>query len=341
MKKIILFILLLITICLIPNVYAADDVKIESIDVLEKSENTEVLTPASFNGLDIDLDIRFLEKDDYILYKVVVANDSNKDYKINNTTNFGASDHIKYEYSYNDGNSVVKANSKQTMSIRVSYARLVDPSQMDASGTYTEQKNMVVKLSRGSSIIANPETGNAIIALLIITVIVCTASIIGIRKHNKVTAMLLIIGLSLPITILALDELQIKVNSKVTINTLSEFCVYDYPLIVGERVRQTPDENYTYYLESSYKYKTILGLTFTEFKNTKYFNQVGSEVPANREIFDELDEGISNLKLHFDNENIDLLLVKTDGTTSRVSETDKIVPCTVGVYKLDESQLPN
>ena len=98
MKKIILFILLLITICLIPNVYAADDVKIESIDVLEKSENTEVLTPTSFKGLDIDLDIRFLEKDDYILYKVVVANDSNKDYKITNTTNFGASDHIKYEY---------------------------------------------------------------------------------------------------------------------------------------------------------------------------------------------------------------------------------------------------
>lgn len=340
MKKIRLFILILITICFIPNVYAADDVKIESVDVLEKSDNTEVITPASYSGLNINLDVRFLEKDDYILYKVVVANDSNKDYKITNTTSFGESDHIKYEYSYNDGNSVVKANTKQTMSIRVSYARLVDPSQMDASGTYTEKKNMVVKLSRGSSIIANPETSNAIIALLIITVIVCTASIIGIRKHNKVTAMLLIIGLSLPITILALDELQIRVNSKVTINTLSEFCVYDYPLTVGEIARSTPTENYTYYLGFSYKYKTILGSTFTEFKNSKYFNQVGSEVPKNREIYDDLDNGESNLKYYFDDEYIDLLLVKTDGSTTRVNKTDKIVPCNIGVYKLDESQFP-
>jgi hypothetical protein len=205
---------------------------------------------------------------------------------------------------------------------------------MDAEGKFVERKNMVVSLSRGTSTISNPETSNAIIALFIITIIVSVASIIGIKKHNQVTTMILVIGLTvlvLPITILAIDELQIKFNSKVTIRSSLEFCVYDKGLTLNE-IDRGADESYSYFVGRAYKYNAILGMTFDDFKNSKYYNQVGNEIPKNSSIFDDYDSGVSNFEYYYTNPGTIIELLKRDGTGIGVQERDKIVSCNEGVY---------
>ena len=346
MKKFKLLLLILLGICFIPNVYAADDVKIESISVAEKSEDTEELTPASFSGLDVNLDVKFLNEKDHIKYNVVVANNSNKDYDITNTTKFGESDHIKYVYSYNNGNSVVKANTKQTMQIDVIYERKVDENELDASGRYVENKNMVVSLSRKTSNIINPKTSSILIVLIVFVTIIAIVSILGLKRNKKVTAMLLAIALSLPISILALDELQIKVNSKVTIDSIIEFCVVDYGLASEETgfkaatpslkgvVEAEKVEKYEDYINYTYRYKVLNGMTFEDFRNSKFYNQVGNETPKNEDIYD-LYNNTSMLSVLYNKENTKLFkYTKGELGYKRIEKGSVIEPCDKALYEV-------
>ncbi len=350
MKKIKYLLIVLLSIFIIP-VHAADDVSIESVDVLERSNNTEVVNPATFNGLEIKFDIKFVEKNDYIKYKVVVSNNSNKDYKISDTSKFNSSKYIKYDYSFNEGKNTVKAKTKQTMYITITFVDDQIPDSLkNADGTFTETKNMVVNLARGNMFTSNPQTSSTIIALLVaLTLIVCTTSIIGIKRKNKVTAMLLVFGisvLSLPLTIMAIEEIQIKVNSTVTINPNIEFCVYDVGLTRDYMPlqRRTDAKNvqggmdeipYNYYKQYAYVYKVGKGMTWNEFQNSNYFNQVGNETPKSQEAFYEYEDNHSKLSRLFNGlENIMYLYQndENDYYSKKVNYTDAIKPCDEGVY---------
>ena len=59
MKKIYsLLFVLLISLFFIPNVYAADNVSIESVTLDSKSDSAEVVNEASFEGLNIKFDVK-------------------------------------------------------------------------------------------------------------------------------------------------------------------------------------------------------------------------------------------------------------------------------------------
>ena len=345
MKKFKLLFLLVLFMFIIPNVYAAEDVKIESINIADKSEDVEEITPASFNGLDINLDIRFINEMDHIKYDVLVVNNSNKDYKITNKTKFGESDHIKYEYSYNSGNSIVKANSKQSMQIDITYARKVDPTELDANGRFTENKNMVVSLSRGTTQITNPKTNSLLMLLIVMAIIIVFVPIIAYRKNNKLTAMLLLVSLLLPTSILALDELQIKVNSKVTINSIMDFCVIDYglssktPIKATNEIRGAQDsivipDKYDNYINNTYRYKVMQGMTFEDFENSKYFDQVGKEIPKDEEYYN-LYDNTSNLSNFYVNERsqLEVLTINTERFKT-IEKSDIIKSCDEAVYRV-------
>ncbi len=348
MKKFKYLLLVLLSICIIP-VHAADDVSIESVDVLERSNNTEVVNPATFNGLEIKFDIKFVEKNDYIKYKVVVSNNSNKDYKISDTSKFNSSKYIQYDYSFNDGQSTVKAKSKQTMYITITFVDDQIPDSLkNADGTFTETKNMVVNLARGNMFTSNPQTSNTIIALLIVLAIIGITYIVGAKRKNKVTAMLLVFGisvLSLPLTIMAIEEIQIKVNSTVTINPNIEFCVYDKGLTANTLPKRKEVEantttayypGYNDYMENAYKYKVQKGMTWKEFQNSNYFNQVGNETPFREEAFYEYDDNHSKLWSFFNDISIgndaSLKRVDIDNNRMAVNLTDVIKPCNEAVY---------
>ena len=343
MKKIKLL-LLFISLLILPSIsYALDsnnkNIYIDSVDVIEKSNNTEILNPASFNGLTINSDIKFLEKNDYIIYKVIIKNNSTKSYKINN--NIKSSEYIKYDCSFDNNNNIVKAKSKLTMKITVTYQKEVPQNMMNDDGTFTETKNMVINLAQGNSIINNPNTSSTIIFLLMfITVIVCIVSIIGIRKHNNVKALLIIFGvsfLSLPLSIMAIESLQIQINSKVTIESPDEFCVYDQGLTMDQNTVEPTDNTYSSYLAFSYKYKYKKGMTIQDFINSEYYNQVGNETPLDMEIFNSIDyPGISNLKryiTHDLNGNIILLNLNSEEETIDDVSNHQLKPCEEGIYQ--------
>lgn len=322
-------------------------VYVESVDVLEKSDGTIVTNPATFHNLKINFDVNFKDKDDYILYKIVIVNTSNKDYRITNTNKFKDSDYIKYDYIFNNDNNIVKAKSKQTMKIKITYQRVVPDDKLNADGSFTEIKKMIVSLSQGNGILSNPKTSSTIIALLVIvTIIVCTASIIGIKRKNKVS--LLVIGVSLlvlPLGILAIESLQINVNSKVTISKESEFCVYDKGLTtamhgISGRTKQGSALRYEDVIDEAYHYTYRTGMNFNEFKNSKYFNQVGNETIVDEDAFDYYDEGFSKLDSFFntDDYNIGAYVKGSIHAEAAVINSDKIEPCDIVVYNISSKR---
>ena len=125
MKKIYsLLFVLLISLFFIPNVYAADNVSIESVTLDSKSDSAEVVNEASFEGLKIKFDVRFSAINDFVKYKVVIDNKSNQDYEISEGS-ISDSQYIKYEYNFDDDNKIAEKNKKTTLFITIKYNKVV------------------------------------------------------------------------------------------------------------------------------------------------------------------------------------------------------------------------
>lgn len=230
MKKFCLILILFLSFMIIPNVYAKDNVFIESVSIDSKSEGTNVIEDAKYDGLSLKFNVKFFELNDYIKYKVVVNNPTNKDYEITKNSNFDDNKYISYEYSYDDNDGgIVKKNSKMTMYITIKYNKEV-PSNMFNNGTFTETNNLIIDLGNNeNNTIVNPKTSNYILIVLVLLMLVGTTIILftpTINNESKYFS-ILIIGLLLPISIYAVEKLQINIESNVVISNNPKFC-YTY-----------------------------------------------------------------------------------------------------------------
>ena len=82
MKKTIKLLFLLFVILININVYAKSDVYIESVDLIDDSiiGDVEILEDSSFEDMSLKFNIRFYEINSSVKYKVVVKNNSDKNY---------------------------------------------------------------------------------------------------------------------------------------------------------------------------------------------------------------------------------------------------------------------
>ena len=115
MKKILK--VLLITILFIPimvNAAQCDTTKvyIDSIGIENTNGNVIELEDATAQDKKVNLNLRMSTKDDEILYKVVLKNDSEDDYEINKNSIKLNSDYIEYSLESNN-NNIVKANLQE------------------------------------------------------------------------------------------------------------------------------------------------------------------------------------------------------------------------------------
>ena len=208
-----LFIMLLSTI----NVNASDNVKIKSIDLVDKSVNTTEVSNATFNGLEMNFDLKFMSVDDYAKYKVVVQNSENKDYKISIDSNFGNSKYIAYDYVKADS---LKANFDTEFYVIVSYKNEVNDSDY-VNEKYNEKNSAVLKLSNDSDSVnvSNPITSNNIFIIIIGLIILSCVLFILFRnnKNKKLNIFVLFSLLSIPLFVKAVDSLKITINSNVSI----------------------------------------------------------------------------------------------------------------------------
>ena len=223
----------LLTFLLIPNVYAKDNVEIKSITLDTKSDNTIIKTEPTFNGLVMNFDLSFKQKDDFVKYKVVVKNDTNIDYKIASDTSFNKSDHITYTY---DVENVLKPKGEAVVYVTITYSNEVDPSEL-VNGMYKEENKAVIQLLNKDGNVVNPNTGiNYIIIIsILLTLIIIT---ILLKKHKKSVLLPIIIAvLLIPTLVYAIETLKLTINVKVEIKQ-----AYKVGYMFNEKLAYTESE---------------------------------------------------------------------------------------------------
>lgn len=229
-KNIVMAFILVIALLFIPNVYAANDIEIKSVTMEDKSKDAVYDQNPNVDGLTISFDgISFMNKGDFILYRVKVTNNSNEDYQINNGTSFSKSEYFKYEFEFVGDNNVVPKNSTKDMFIRISYNKEVPAAILEDDGSYRENNAMVINLTNK---VDNPKTGSGIAILLVFAFIVAVASIsviIGTKTRlNKHLVMIVALALAIvPVTIYAAKMITINLNTDIGINKNYYFYIVD------------------------------------------------------------------------------------------------------------------
>ena len=225
MKK-LKVLLALVVIVLMPNVYAAKDVTIESIELVDKSTAVTELSEPTVKGLNVSFDLSFSDLDDFAKYKIVLDNPTNEDYEVAKENEFKTSEYLQYTYEFDKDTNIVKKNSKLTMYINIKYNKAV-PSNKLTDGKYVEANEMAITLGNNNADkIVNPKTGNSIILTVVVLAGVIALSVVLYKKtSNKKYLNVMLLGLVLiPIGTFALQKLQVNVATKVTIE--DKYSVY-------------------------------------------------------------------------------------------------------------------
>ena len=205
---------IIMSLVLIPNV-SAKGVEIKSITLDSKSNNTVIKSQPTFNGLVMDFDVSFKQKDDFAKYKVIVKNDTNIDYKIASDTSFNKSEHITYTY---DVENVLKPKGEAIVYVTITYSKEVDPEEL-TDGMYKEENKAIIQLLNKEGEIANPNTGINSIIIISLLILVLLISTIMIKKKKKVLLPIIISIFLIPTIVYAVEILKLTINVKVQIES--------------------------------------------------------------------------------------------------------------------------
>lgn len=235
MKKIKSLFMLLAIFFLFPFMVNAEEanVTIESV-VLDESASTQgvVTSEPQVTGLSIDFGLEFSNVGDKVVYRAIFNNNDTEDYALT-LPEAKDGEYVTYQYAFEDGNNVLMAKSKKTLVITIEYKNEVPDDVLDANnGKYRDanrvQLTLVNNEGKVTSAGTNPKTGQSllIIGLLAIAIIVSSYVVYKNNKSAKNLVLLVAAGLFIiPMTIYALKELSITINSSVGIAKEREFCV--------------------------------------------------------------------------------------------------------------------
>ena len=215
MKRFVQFLLILLIIPIYVNAKedcSPNEVKITSIEVQDKSNLVEGKEP-TVDKLKVGLDLSFVKVNSYINYKIVIKNNSSKEYKLNEDDLKEESEYIKYEISYENGN-IIPPKEEKTVFLRVTYNKEV-PEDQFKDGFLKEDKTVNLSFSREGNELINPPTGFLISSILLILSILL--SLLVITKKKKYMVSLFLLGF-IPISTYALCNFNISIDSKVSID---------------------------------------------------------------------------------------------------------------------------
>ena len=186
-------------------------------------------TVPTFDGLELNFDLAFEKVTESVKYKVNINNPTNKDYEIGTENKFSESNYITYEYSFDDEDNILKANSDKTMYVTVRYDKEL-PSEEFTNGTFKEDNKAVIDLSNGvkddpikeevpttTDKVEVPDTYTG----LSICIVFAFIALLGYLSYNKLSnkrLLLVIIPIILiPIIVNAYEKLEVKVNTHIEI----------------------------------------------------------------------------------------------------------------------------
>ena len=222
----------------IPNVFADNKVGIKSIELVDKSENTTINSEPKFNNLEMNFDVAFKAKEDYVKYKVVISNNTSVDYNISENTSFNDSPYVSYKY---DVEKNLKANGEAIVYVTIIYSKEIDSSKL-ADGKYSESNKAIVQLLNENGKVVNPNTSSSVVMILMNLFIVLFVSILLFIKfkYNKTIPLVLILSLFLiPITTYSVETLKLTINVNVEIEKGYEvaYFVYDSVFLTDDELK--------------------------------------------------------------------------------------------------------
>lgn len=253
MKRVIkLFILLLV---LIPTlVLAKDNVEISKVELVDSTEDLELEDP-TYKGLETNFNIKFNKVNDYVKYKITIDNSTNKDYELS-LNDFSKSEYINYDYELN--NKVLSKNSSKEIFLSISYKKEIDESKYK-DGVFIEDTSMKIDLGEE---VMNPKTGLSYLYLILVVAVTLSITLLiyvfGSKKLNKYTISVLALFL-IPISVLAIEKLELKVNARIEVSNTKEFCV---------RINDERAKYYTYI--SNMTWEEYLISDYNEFRDYSY-----------------------------------------------------------------------
>ena len=224
-KKLFLIIIISIITFILPitisNVYAEEKVNIESINIIEKTDTTTILSEPSIDNLEINFNLSFSNVKDYAKYKIVIDNPTNKDYEldkeITNTSNY-----LTYKTEFENDYSIINKKSKITFYITIAYNIEVETDNL-VNGKYIVDNIVRINLSDNEKttieIIKNAETKSNILIVVItlILIMITTLILYNKTKKRKYLNIIILSLLIIPISIYALEKIQISINTKIAI----------------------------------------------------------------------------------------------------------------------------
>ena len=228
---------------------SSGDVVVKSIELLSKSNNSEIIKNPTYHNLNLDLGFKFIDVGDEVLYKVILGNNSSKDYQITKQDSFSDSTYIKYDYSFDDKTNIIKSNSEKVMFVKATYFREVDEDFLD-DGVYTETNNLKIVMNNNE--VVNPNTGKSVIFCALLIGITLTLIFVFNPKISKRYFIFILMAIfSYPIITSAIDEISIVVDTDVLIARQNKFCVAyydvdDYNDFKDDNNRDIPHSVYYY-----------------------------------------------------------------------------------------------
>ena len=221
-------------------------ITIDSVTIKEKTNNvTEVEQPV-IDGKKIKVNLKMMEVNDSIEYKLVVKNDSSEDYELDKNSLNANLDYIEYTLKTDDDSLVVKAGKSKDIYLKVKYKNEV-PNSSFIDGKFNDNKSFVLSLSNGQTIevpdtIKNPKTGDGLVFLLLICMLcvgITMYMVLSRKKLNKFMVLLLSLMITIPVSVYALCKIEITVESNVTIEK-------GYPVnyIIYDTIKTSEKSNY-------------------------------------------------------------------------------------------------
>ena len=124
MKKVFIFIILCTIFLGIHKINAkGNDILIKSVEVKDKSEST-IVNLSDYEDLTINNEVSLYNLNDYVIYKIILKNNSDKDYKIESITDNNDNEYITYSYEVNDKD--FKKDKEIELLVTLKYSKLVD-----------------------------------------------------------------------------------------------------------------------------------------------------------------------------------------------------------------------
>lgn len=252
-------ILLIIIFCLffIPCIVKAetceiDKIKLDSITIDNKSDNIAELDTATINNKNINLNLSMSEVGDNITYKIIVKNDSDEDYELDNSNLNINSEYIDYSLEFEDNNNIIKANSNKIIFLKVVYKNGV-PEESFVSGEFNDNKTIKLNLSTNNptniqNLLKNPNTGNLYLLIIVLLFIITLLPFLKKIKHTKYIILILGTTIIIPIYVQALCKCDIEIESKIRIDKpVEEDVLYLYGRIynvsIGDSINITKIED--------------------------------------------------------------------------------------------------